>query len=329
MKNFLRIARLFCSGTVAFLLSLAIIGPAAADTYPSKTVTIVVPYPAGGLTDVVARLISNKLSQMWHSSVIVENRPGASGMIGTNEVTKAHPDGYTLLLTSAPSVTIVQSLYKRISYDPKKDLSPIILTATSPLVWAASPQSGIKSFSDVKALAEKGSVNFATSGVASVHRMAGALMISETGLHLTEIPYKGGAPALSAVLAGHVQTAFEVAPLVVPYIQDKRLNAIAVTSSERIEQLPNVPTMDEAIGTKGFDLQNWYGMFAPQGTPTAVVQKVNRDVLRILQMPDIKERIEKLGGIPKGESVAEFKEFWVNEINKFKAIIDKTHMKKL
>lgn len=293
-----------------------------AQTYPPKQVKIVVPFPAGGVTDLIARLLAEKLGHTWKQNVIVENRGGASGMIGADMVAKAPPDGLTLLLSSTAEVAINQNLYKSMSYDPARDLLPITLTATTPLIWVAHPKAGINSFAGLADARKAGkTVSYASAGSGGVQHMAGALVETKLKMGLSHIPYRGGSPAVADVLAGHVDTSFSSAPLVVPYIRDKRLTALAVTSSRRMASLPDVPTMNEVLSTSDFEVLNWYGLYAPKGTPEAVLDKINKDAMAVLQMPEVRARITEAGADPVGNSRDEFSRFWRSEIAKYASII--------
>lgn len=296
---------------------------AAAQAYPAKPVRIVVPFPAGGVTDLIGRLMAEKLSATWGQSVIVENRAGASGMIGADAVAKAAPDGYTLLLSSTAEVAINQNLYKTMTYSPARDLLPITLTATTPLVWVASPKAGISNFEQLKEVAAKepGSITYASAGSGGVQHMAGALIETKLKLGLSHIPYRGGSPAVADVLAGHVKTSFSSAPLVVPHILDKKLVGLAVTSSKRMASLPDVPTVNEALSIKDFEILNWYGVYAPKGTPVEILDKINKDMVAVLKMPEVQKRIIDAGADPVGNSRADFEKFWHQEMEKYAQII--------
>ncbi|MCC2597515.1 tripartite tricarboxylate transporter substrate binding protein [Pusillimonas sp. MFBS29] len=313
-------ATLFATSTCLPLL-------ATAQSYPTKTVKIIVPFPAGGVTDLIARLISDKLSPIWGQTVIVDNRAGASGMIGADAVAKSEPDGHTLLLSSTAEVAINQNLYKSMAYDPAKDLLPITLTATTPLIWVAHPSTGIKDIESAKTVSKQAPVTYASAGSGGVQHMAGALLETKTRLGLSHIPYRGGSPAVADVLAGHVQTSISSAPLVVPHINDKKLTALAVTSSKRMASLPDVPTVNEALSIDDFEILNWYGLYAPKGTSEEILDKINKDVVAVLKIPDIEKRITDAGADPIGSSRVDFKEFWHREMDKYAQIIKESGAK--
>lgn len=329
MKNRFQSRRRFTAAASLLAALSAMPQFAIAQAYPTKPVKIIVPFPAGGVTDLIGRLMAQKLSADWGQPVVVENRGGASGMIGADAVTKAPPDGYTLLLSSTAEVAINQSLYKTMTYDPGKDLLPITLTATTPIIFVANPASGIKSLAQLKELAHKkpDSITYASAGSGGVQHMAGALLAAKLKLGLTHVPYRGGSPAVADVLAGHVKTSFSSAPLVIPYILDKRLVPLAVTTSKRMSSLPDVPTVDEALSITGFEILNWYGVFAPRGTPVDILEKINKDMVAVLKTPEIQKRISKAGADPVGNSRENFEKFWHGEIDKYAQIVKESGAK--
>lgn len=329
MNTFFRIRRrltIFTGLSAALLLAPQF---SAAQGYPSRSVKIIVPFPAGGVTDLIGRLLGDKLSATWGQTVIVENRTGASGMIGADAVVKSAPDGYTLLLSSTAEVAINQNLYKKMAYDPAVDLLPITLTATTPLVWVANPKAGISSVEQVKEVSAKdpGSITYASAGSGGVQHLAGALLESKLKAGLSHVPYRGGSPAVADVLAGHVKTSFSSAPLVMPYIKDKKLIGLAVTSSKRMAALPDVPTVNEALGINDFEILNWYGVYAPKGTPTEILDKINKDMVAVLKTAEVRERIMDAGADPVGSSRPDFETFWLAEMQKYAAIIKESGAK--
>jgi len=313
---------------VAAVLALAGLAGApfaagAQPAWPSKPVRLIIPFPPGGVTDLVGRLLAEKLSTKWGHPVVVENRAGASGMIGADFVAKSEPDGYTLMLSSTAEVAINQSLYDKMSYSPEKDLAPITLAATTPVVLVTSPALGVHSMEDLRKLGEQkpGTLNYASAGSGGVQHMAGALLETKLKIGLIHVPYRGGSPALVDLLAGHVDTAFASAPLVVQYVQDKKLVALAVAADKRMASLPDVPTANEALSTTGFEISNWYGVYAPTGTPEAVLDKINTDMVAALKTPELRQKIAEAGADPVGNSREEFTRFWHGEIQKYAEII--------
>jgi Uncharacterized protein conserved in bacteria len=323
-RRFKQIGILFAT----FLTAGACVSPAvAAQSFPKQSVRIIVPFPAGGVTDLVARMIADKLAPVWGQTVIVENRAGASGMIGADAVAKAQPDGYTLLLSSTAEVAINQNLYKSMSYNPATDLVPITLTATTPLIWVAHPSTQIKDLPTLKAASAKTPVTYASAGSGGVQHMAGALVETNLKLGLTHVPYRGGSPAVADVLAGHVQTSFSSAPLVVPHIRSGKLTPLAVTSKARMQSLPDVPTVSEALSIPEFEVLNWYGLYAPKGTPDDIIKKINTDVVAVLKMPEVQQRIIEAGADPVGNSQEEFAAFWRAEMDKYARVIKESGAK--
>jgi len=325
MKRTTTPARRALLGAAAIALAglAALPGTAAADSYPSKAVRLIIPFPAGGVTDLVGRLLAEKLTTAWGQTVVVENRAGASGMIGADYVAKSQPDGYTLMLSSTAEVAINQNLYAKMSYSPEKDLAPVTLAATTPVVLVTSPALGVHSLEELKKLGKQkpGTINFASAGSGGVQHMAGALLETKLQIGLVHVPYRGGAPSVMDLLAGHVDTAMASAPLVVQYIHDKKLIGLAVAADKRMASLPDVPTANEALSTTGFEISNWYGIFAPAGTPADILDKINADIVAALKTPELQQKISEAGAEPVGNSRKEFTDFWHAEIKKYADII--------
>jgi tripartite-type tricarboxylate transporter receptor subunit TctC len=254
---------------------------AVAQSYPSKPVRIVVPFPAGGTTDIVARLVGSELQKMWGQPVVIENRGGAGGNIGTDVVAKSPADGYTLLMGTVGTHAINLPLYTqgggKLPYDPIKDFVPITLVAAVPnvmVVPASLPVNSVKEFIAL-ARSKPGQLNMASSGNGTSIHLSGELFKSLTKTYMVHLPYRGSAPALQDLIAGNTQVMFDNLPSALPHIRSGRLKALAVTSLERAPALPNVPTMEEAAGLKGFDATSWFGLLAPAGIPREIVAKVH------------------------------------------------------
>src|SRR6185503_6488263 len=262
---------------------------AQAQTYPNRAVRLVVPFAAGGSTDIVGRTVAQKLNEMWGQPVLVDNRQGGSTVIGTDVVAKSPPDGYTLLVTPAP-FTIVPSLIAKLPYDPAKDFEPITLINTTPLVVVVHPGVPATSVKELIALAKRrpGALNYGSSGSGGSNHLAGELFNAMAGVKLVHIPYKGNAPALTDLIGGHVDVVFNGLTSAMPFIKSGRLRALAVTSLNRAGALPDVPTLDES-GLKGFQAVAWNGLTAPARTPKDVVAKVNADVVKIVKSPELIE----------------------------------------
>jgi tripartite-type tricarboxylate transporter receptor subunit TctC len=281
----------------AFLAAaLVLTTPAVrAQTYPSRQITLVVPFAAGGSNDVVGRAIGRKLSEVWGQPVVVENRPGAGGMIGSAAVAAAPPDGYTLLLISS-TFTINSAIKKTMPFDTAKDFMPVAFIARSPLLFVASNSLAVKSAGDVLALARSkpGQITYASAGLGSINQIAAELIALSAGVKFTHIPYKGGAPALNDLIGGHVDIYVSSLPQVLQLARDGQARPLAVTSARRTALLPDVPTLDEA-GIAGFDLWSWWGIVGPAGTPANVVAALNSEIGKILTSPELAEFLKNEG----------------------------------
>jgi tripartite-type tricarboxylate transporter receptor subunit TctC len=269
----------------------------------------VVPYAPGGGTDVLTRVIAEKLSGAWNVPVIVDNRPGAAARIGTEIVARSQPDGYTMLM-AINSHALNASLYSKLPYDPIKDFSPVIFAATSPNVVVLHPSTPAQSVSELIALARSkpGKLSYSSGGPASGSNLAGELLKMMAKVDILEVPYKGAAPAVNDLVGGQVSMSFVVLQSALPHITSGRLRAIAVTSKERSSLLPKLPTVAES-GLKGYDVSSWYGTFAPAGTPAPIIEKWNAEVSRILRMPDVEKKLSSLGMEVKGGTAEEFAQF--------------------
>jgi tripartite-type tricarboxylate transporter receptor subunit TctC len=277
-------------------LSLAAAGSAIAQGYPTKPVTLVIPFSAGGGTDIVGRLIAQQLSIAWKQSVIVDNRPGANTLIGTEYVSRAPADGYTLLMAS-PSHTINASLYKKtIRFDTQKDFSGAALVATGPLVLVVNPAVPAKNVKELIALAKAkpGTINYASAGTGSSPHLAGELFTNLAHVQMTHVPYKGTAPATTDLIGGQVQAAFSPLPGVLQYIKTGKLRALGMTSSKRFAEMPEVPTIAES-GVPGYEVEQWWGIVAPSGTPKDVLKKINDDVKKALESKAVRDQLTQFG----------------------------------
>jgi tripartite-type tricarboxylate transporter receptor subunit TctC len=294
----------------------------AEPSYPSHPVKIVVPFPAGGSNDIVARILAQKLTERDGQTFLVENRGGAGGNIGSDAVAASEPDGYTLLLTAPPPLTINIALYKDLKYDPAKAFAPVALVASVPIVLAVHPSLGVKNVRELVALAKAkpGVLNFGSSGNGSTNHLAGELLKSMTGIDIVHIPYKGAAPAMNDLIAGHIPMMFDNIPAVLPQVQGKFINAIAVAGAQRASALPDVPTVAES-GVPGFEASAWFGLVAPANTPAAVLAKLEGDVDAILKMPDVQKRFSELGAEPGTLSGEAFGKFLAEETAKWTRII--------
>ncbi|HSV80075.1 MAG TPA: tripartite tricarboxylate transporter substrate binding protein [Ramlibacter sp.] len=312
---------------LAASLAAACLGSATwAQTYPSKPISIVVAYPAGGDTDLLARLFAEKLTTRLGQPVVVENRPGATGVIGSSFVAKAAPDGHTLLLTpgSLPYAQMVLKVGASGGYDPLNGFTPIIQAGTVPLFLVAGASSGFKSFHDVVAAAKTGKVSYATAGTGSIHHILGEVVNKATGVRFDHVPYKGVAPAVNDVLGGHIPMTYISLGTVNPYLPGGKLVALAVADRVRTPLAPSVPTLSE-LGYK-VDLNTWYGLFGPKGMPPGVVKTLNDNLNEILRMPDVVARMSSLGATPVGGSPETLSKINAADFERFGKIIKDLHI---
>ena len=290
-----------------FLLVLLVAATQAfAQSYPSKPIRIVVPYPPGGFNDTLGRTLAAKFQEAWGEPVIVENKPGANTVIGSDYVAKSPPDGYTLLIVAFP-FAVTPSLLKAMPYDTLKDFQPIILAATSPNLLVVNPEVPIHTVKELiaAAKAKPQSLSYASTGNGSSNHISMELFKSLAGVDIVHIPYKGSAPAVTDLLGGQVQVMFDNVPNVLPHVKAGKLRALAVSGANRTALAPDVPTVAEA-GMPGYELTVWFGLVAPAGTPREVVQKLNAESLRILAMPDVRERFRAQGVEPQGSTPEQF-----------------------
>jgi tripartite-type tricarboxylate transporter receptor subunit TctC len=318
------IGRVAVAMSVVFHACSAIAQPA----YPSKPIRIVIPYSAGGGTDIVARIIGQKLGDAWGQQVIADNRPGASGMIAGELVSKAPADGYTLIMGYTGDVAINQSLFKKMTFDPVKNFSPVALAASAPMLFVIHPSLPSTNVKQLVALArsQPGHLVYASAGVGQPGHLAFELLQHNAKVQLTHVPYKGGAPAVIDLVGGHVMMFCSGIMPAIPHVRSGKLRAIAVSTSDRSPVAPEVPTMIEA-GIPGFDLPTWYGVLAPAGTPSDIVTKLSREITRIIMLPDVKERLLREGAAPAPQSPEQFAQFIQSEVAKYAAIIKEAGVK--
>lgn len=293
---------------------------AQTPSYPYKPIRIVVPFGPGGATDVVARTVADKLSARLGQAVIVENKPGASTMIGADTVAKAAPDGYTLMVSGSSTYSVVPALKERMPYDPQKDLALIALLVKAPLVLVSGPATPAKSLAELVALAKSkpGELSYATFGTGSAPHLAGEMFAHEAGIKVLAVPYKGSAPASMALLGGEIHYAIDTIPSVGPHIKSGKLRALAVTSVQRATALPDVPTLGELkLANASFD--GYYGLAAPAATPVAIQQLLGRELASIMALPEVKEKMLAAGLEPGFQDAIGFKAKVAEEIATFKA----------
>jgi tripartite-type tricarboxylate transporter receptor subunit TctC len=310
------------------LCALAAAPAVAQDAYPSKPVRIVVPYPAGGVADLLPRTVGQKLSEKWKQPVVVENKPGASGNIGMAEVARADPDGYTLALAPTGNLTVNQFLFKDLPFDVARDFQPVTVLATSPNVLVVHPSVPVKTFREFIAYAKAnpGKLNFSSPGSGSGAHLAGELLNAEAGISAVHVPYKGMAPAVSDLLGGQVQMMFAGISTVLQHVRSGKLVALAIASPARSSQLPDVPTVAES-GLPGFDVTSWYGIVVRTGTPPAIVSRLHADLVEALASADVKAKLATLGLDPLGNTPEEFQRMIAAESRKWSDIVRKASIK--
>jgi len=292
-----------------------------AQGYPNKTIRMIVPFAAGGPTDVIARTVAQKLTESLGQQVVIDNRAGSGGNIGTDIVAKAAPDGYTLLMAIVGHV-INASLYSKLPYDPVKDFAPITLTGAATIIMVAHPSVPARSIKELIALAKAkpGQLNLASPGSGTPHHLAGELFKIMAGVDMVHIPYKGAAPAVADLLGGQVSLAVVSLPAALPHVKAGKLTALGITSDRRSAVAPAVPTFAEA-GLPGYGLENWYGALAPAGTPREVVSKLNGTMVRALQMTDVKERLNGQGFEIRTSTPEQFAAYLKSEAVKWAKIV--------
>ncbi|HZS65594.1 MAG TPA: tripartite tricarboxylate transporter substrate binding protein [Burkholderiales bacterium] len=306
----------------SLLVSLAVPLAALAQAFPSRTITIVVPYSPGSTSDLLPRAIAPHLSQSLGVPVVVENRPGAGGNIGAALVAKGEASGHTVLMAPSAVLATNQWLYKDPGYDPQKDLTPVIDAATTPNLWVAHPSVPAKTIAEVIALAKAkpGSLSFASGGAGTTSHLCGELLNSMAHVELLHVPYKGPAPALQDVLAGRVPLMCDNFSNVISHVRNGRLRAIALSGTQRIAQAPDVPTVSES-GLPGFEISVWYGFAVPAAAPKPVVQKLNREIAAALQQPAVSARLQSLGLTIVADTAEEFARFVAAESDKMRRLV--------
>jgi len=320
------IARLLPALLVA--VATAIPAVANAQAYPARPIRLVVPFPAGGSLDVVARAIGQKLTEAWGQPVVIDNRPGAGGNIGADLVAKSPPDGYTILEGALSTHALNVSLYNKMPYDPMKDFAPITLVAVTPNVLVLNASYPVNSVPEllVYARANPGKLSFGSGSNGSAGHLAGELFKTEAGVDMVHIPYKGGAPALQALLAGDTQLMFDNLANSAAQLKAGKLKALAVTTAKRSSLMPELPTLSET-GLPGFDIYTWWGFMAPAGTPKEIVAKWNAEVTRILNSPEMKAFFAQQGAEPAPDSPEQFAALIRSEISKYAKIVKQSGAK--
>jgi tripartite-type tricarboxylate transporter receptor subunit TctC len=318
IRNFVR---------AAAVVMTAALWPAMAQEYPNQTIKIVSPYPPGGTTDILARMLVPKLTAALGQTVIVDNKAGASGNIGTELVARSKPDGYTLLLGNNTGVVINQNLYK-LNINPSQDLVPVALVGLVPSVLYVHPSLPAKNVAEFVALVRKspGKYSFASAGSGSPQHLSGEMLKIAFDLDLVHIPYKGSGPAIMDVVGGQVPIGFDSTVVLQPHVAGGRVRPLATSGAKRAISMPDVPTMMES-GARDFDLTNWYGLFAPAGTPPEIVNRLNAEVLKAMAAPEIKERLAKMGSAVDPLTAAEFAQFIKEEVPRWATVVKKSGAK--
>jgi tripartite-type tricarboxylate transporter receptor subunit TctC len=302
--------------------ALAFAGMAHAQGYPSKPVRMLLGFPPGGPTDINARILAQKLAERLGQPVIVDNRAGAGGNIAATEAAKAPADGYTIFYNTS-AIAIAPSLYSKINYDPVRDFAPVALTATVPLVLVVNPAVPAKNAQELVAYAKANPdrFNYASSGSGTITHLAAALFCSQTGLQATHVPYKGSAPALQDVVGGQVQMMVDTMNTVLPYVKDKRLRPLAVATTRRSAALPDVPTLQEALGLPGFEMSAWQGIVVPAATPKEIVARLHAEINRAVLDADVRQRLSAQGAEPLGGSSEEYATYIRSEIVRWAKVV--------
>ncbi|MDP3171736.1 MAG: tripartite tricarboxylate transporter substrate binding protein [Polaromonas sp.] len=294
----------------------------AQDKYPSKNITYLVPFPAGGTTDILARLISQKLGAALGTSLVIDNPGGAGGSIGSEQGSRAPADGYTLVGGTISSHAINVSLYPRLGYDPVKSFTPIVLIGSNPVILVVGEKSPYKTLQDVLAAAKAKprTISSASAGSGTSQHMALEMLGFKSGTQFIHVPYKGSGPAITDVISGQVDMMFDTSVVAAQHINSGKLRALAVSSSRRLEAFPNVPTVAES-GVPGFEVTSWQGLFVPAGTPRPIVDKLHEEVMKILQTAEFQERLKGLGMQGSAMTPAQVTEFQKNEVEKWAQVI--------
>lgn len=300
----------------------------AQDKWPSKPVTYIVPFPAGGTTDILGRLIGQKLGPVLGTTIVVDNRGGAGGSVGSEIASRAPADGYTLLGGTISSHAINVSLYPKLGYDPIKSFSPVALIGTNPVVLIVGQNSPYKTLQDVLAAAKAKpkTISSASAGSGTSQHLALELLAYKSGTQFIHVPYKGSGPAIQDVIGGQVDMMFDTTVVAGPHIQSGKVRALAVTSARRLDSLPNVPTVAES-GVPGFEVLSWQAVFAPAGTPKPIVDRLHAEIIKILQFPEMEERLKTLGMQPSAMTIEQITAFQKAEVDKWAQVIKAANIK--
>lgn len=296
-------------------------GASCAEPYPSRGIRVVVPYPAGGPTDVLARLVFDRLRRTLEQTVVIENKPGVSSMIGMDAVARAVPDGHTILVNASLHV-IAPAIVDKVLVDPIGGFEAVTQLGTVPLMMVVNNDSPARTAADIVAesRANPGRLTFGSAGIGASSHLAGAMLMKMTGVQMIHVPYKGSAPALQDVLTGNLRFMIDTTPTSIGLVQSGTLRAIAVTAPTRLAVLPDVPTVSES-GVPGYTVQSWYGVWMPRGTPKDIVARMSREIASVFMLPDVRERLRVLGTDPTTSTPEEFAEFTVSEMKRWSNLV--------
>ena len=308
---------------VALIGAMLLPGAVAAQTYPSRPIKLVVPFPPGGPNDIIARVVAQRMSELFGQTVVIDNRGGAGGVVGTEAIAKAAPDGYTIGIASAGAIAISASLVERVPYDSTKDLTAITLVASVPELLVVPAGLNVNSFAELVAMinAKPGQMNFASTGPGSMPHLAGELLKINGKLNIVHVPYRGAAPAVNDLLGGQVQMMFADIPVLLPHVQAGKLKALAIASKARSPSLPDVKTLGE-LGLANVDAENWYGMVGPAKMPADIVAKLNAVTVEALKSPDVVQKLSPQGANLVGNKPEEFAVFIKSEIAKWAKVVE-------
>jgi len=308
---------------VALIGGMLLPGAVAAQTYPSRPIKLVVPFPPGGPNDIIARVVAQRMSELFGQTVVIDNRGGAGGVVGTEAIAKAAPDGYTIGIASAGAIAISASLVERVPYDSTKDLTAITLVASVPELLVVPAGLNVNSFAELVAMinAKPGQMNFASTGPGSMPHLAGELLKINGKLNIVHVPYRGAAPAVNDLLGGQVQMMFADIPVLLPHVQAGKLKALAIASKARSPSLPDVKTLGE-LGLANVDAENWYGMVGPAKMPADIIAKLNAVTVEALKSPDVIQKLSPQGANLVGNKPEEFAVFIKSEIAKWAKVVE-------
>ncbi len=317
-----------CAISACLLAAFSIAGFAHAQTYPSKTIRMVVPFPPGGTTDILGRVAAQKLGEALGQQVVVDNRPGAGGNIGTEAVAKSAPDGYTLLTDPGSTLTINPSLFAKLPFDPLKDFAPVSILAAVPNLLVVHPSLPVRSVKELIALAKSkpGQLNYASTGAGQSTHLSMELFKTMARVDMTHVPYKGSAPAVTDLLGGHVLLMFDNMPSALPHVKAGKLRGIAVSTAKRSPVTPDIPTVAES-GLPGFEVSVWFGVLAPAGTPREITERLNGILVKALHSADVRERLSAQGAEPIGNSAAEFTAVMKRDLAKWAKVVKDANIK--